>query len=232
METFPLEPTVIQVKSIFENQSVLFITVNDKKYYLRKDKCAPCSVNKLLSIKPTQGAFVGDDLIVFSNDKIVGTFKQVQAEPNELGDEYADIGVSDIYIDGEVPYRVIKLIFQGSIYFSKSNLYINGNNEPTLFDGSKKFTLAGFDHSDAITATLEDGGTIDFQYIREEETKLELLIAENLANLDITDLNERGFFEPDFERRDESYGSYFLNECINMAPNDAVRDELLAIIKS
>lgn len=232
METFPLEPTVIQVESIFGNQSVLFITVDDKKYYLHKDKCAPCSVNKLLSIKPTQGAFVGDDLIVFSNDDIVGKFQQVQAEHRQLSNEYADMGTRDIYIDGEVPYKVVKLIFQGSVYFSKSNLYINGNNEPTLFGGDKKFTLSGFDHSDAITAVFEDGGSIDFQYIREEADKLETLIANNLANLDIADLRVRGFFEPDFMRRDESDGSYFLNECINMAPNDAVKDELLDILKS
>lgn len=232
METFPLEPTVIQVESIYGNQSVLFITVNDKKYYLHKDKCAPCAVVKLLDIKPTQGAFVGDDLVVFSNDEIVGTFKQVQTEPREFNNEYADIGTRDIYIDGEVPYKVVKLIFQGSVYFSKSNLYLNGNNEPTLFGGDKKFILSGFDHSDAITAAFEGGGSIEFQYIREEVNKLEVLIANNLANLDIADLNERGFFEPEFVQRDKSHGSYFLNECINMASNDKVRDELLAILKS
>lgn len=232
METFPLEPTVIQVESIFGNQSVLFITVDDKKYYLRKDNCGPCTVNKLLSIKPTQGAFVGDDLIVFSNDDIVGKFQQVQTEQRQLSNEFADMGTRDIYIDGEVPHRVVKLIFQGSVYFSKSNLYINGNNEPTLFNGDKKFTLSGFEHSDEITATFEDGGSIDFQYIREEAYKLETLIANNLANLSIAELQKCGFFKPDFVRRDESHGSYFLNECINMAPNDAVKDELLAILKS
>jgi hypothetical protein len=232
METFPLEPTVIRVESVFGNQSVLFITVNDKQYYLHKDKCAPCAVNKLLSIKPTQGAFVGDNLVVFSNDKIVGTFHQVQAEPPQMYCGGAIIETCNIHIDGEVPYKVMRLLHGSIIYFSKSNLYMNGNNEPTLFDKEKNFTMSSFDHSDVITVAFEDGGSVDFQYIREKADKLETLIANNLANLDIADLHERGFFEPDLMCRDESHSSYFLNECINMAPNDAVKDELLAILKS
>lgn len=231
METFPLKSTTFQIESFWGINSVVFITVNDKKYYLHKDKYTPYVAAKLMCIKPTQGAFVGDDLVVFSNDKIVGKFQQVQEKPPQMYCGNAVIDTRHIYIDGEVPYKVMRLLHGGNVYFSKSNLYLDGNNEPTLFSKDKKFTMSSFDHSDVITVAFEDGGSIDFQYIRAEANKLELLIMENLTNLDIADLNKRGFFEPDFVRRDESYGSYFLNECINMAPNDVIRDELLIAVR-
>lgn len=242
METFPLDKSTIKSKPYTSDQLVITLKVDHRKYYVRDDiKRIQVILNAIMGSSSLHGSYLEDDnevkvgLVVFNDDEIFGTFGLVERDVFEICASYSKMNVKRVHSLND-SYNVIRLLWQRTVdsptesYFSKSTLYSNQNNEPALFKENTKYTLTGYNHCDTIVAILEDGGYIEFEYVRSKLNSLELSIIKNISNIDLDDINAKKFFEYDFELRNGDKSSYFLCVCIDTAPNDNIKNKLLSYI--
>lgn len=223
-------------------QSVITVEVNRIQYYIRDSvEYIKSLASSIINSPSLHGSYLSDDnclktgLIVFNDDEIFGTFGLAETDAFEICASYSTMDAKRVYGTNE-SYMVIRLLRQRDVgspteaYFSKSTLYLNGNDNPVLFKKETEYTLKGFNHVDTIIAELDDGGVIEFEYVRTKLNSLEISIIKNISNIDLDDIMNKDFFDSDFELRNGDKSSYFLCACIDSAPNDDIKNKLLSYI--